>query len=180
MRVFRKSFAALAAVVTIGASVAMASNEQGLDEASVNKEVRKQILALPYYGVFDSIAYSLVDTTVTLSGQVVRPSTRSDAERRVARIKGVQRVINNIEVLPLSFFDDQIRVRTYRAVFSTAGLSRYSMGANPAVRIIVDKGHVTLEGVVSNKMDKQLAFMAANGVPGVFSVTNNLSVERGN
>ena len=114
---------------------------------------------------------------MTLYGQVVRASTRSDAERRVKSIPGVTRVVNNIEVLPLSSFDNSIRARTYRAVFGTGSLYRYSMGANPSIHIIVNRGHVTLEGVVSNKMDSQLAYMAARGVPGVFSVTNKLHVE---
>ncbi|HLG17067.1 MAG TPA: BON domain-containing protein [Blastocatellia bacterium] len=180
MRRFQKTLIALVAMLALAVSVASAGSEQGLGDASINREIRKQILTLPYYGVFDNIAYSLEGTTVRLSGQVVRPITRHDAGRRVARVKGVDRVVNDIEVLPLSNFDDSIRVRTYRAVFGTAGLSRYSIGANPAMRIIVNKGRVTLEGVVLNKTDKQLAFMAANGVSGVFAVTNNLRVEREN
>jgi hyperosmotically inducible protein len=111
-----------------------------------------------------------------LFGQVRNPSTRHDAERRIARIEGVDRVVNNIEVLPVSGFDDSIRVRTYRAVFRSGSLYRYSLGANPSIHIVVKNGRVTLEGVVSSKMDSQLAYMAANGVPGVFSVTNNLRI----
>jgi hyperosmotically inducible protein len=110
---------------------------------------------------------------------VTRPTTRKDAERRVAKIEGIDRVINKIEVLPVSSFDDSIRVRTYRAVFRSGGLYRYAMGANPSIHIVVNRGHVTLEGVVSSQMDSRLAYIAANGVPGVFSVTNNLRVERG-
>ena len=116
--------------------------------------------------------------TVTLHGQAVRTSTRKDAERRVAKIEGVERVINDIEVLPLSGFDDSIRVRTYRAIFRTAGLYRYALGANPSIHIIVNRGHVTLEGVVANKVDSRLAYLAANQVSGTFSVTNNLRVEQ--
>jgi hyperosmotically inducible protein len=112
-------------------------------------------LKLPYYGVFDNIAFEVKDDTVILYGQVVRPTTRSDAARRVAKIEGVDRVVNKIEVLPLSRFDDEIRARTYRAVFSKGGLYRYAAGTNPSLHIIV-----------------------RNGVPGVFSVTNNLRVER--
>jgi osmotically-inducible protein OsmY len=110
----------------------------------------------------------------------VRPTTRKDAERNVARIPGVARVVNNIEVLPLSGFDDTIRVQTYRTVFRTGGLYRYAMGSNPSIHIVVNRGHVSLEGVVSNRMDSQLAYMAARNVPGVFSVTNNLQVEGAN
>jgi hyperosmotically inducible protein len=87
-------------------------------------------------------------------------------------------VINNIQVLPVSSFDDSIRARAYRAVFRSGSLYRYAMGANPSIHIIVNRGHITLEGVVSNKMDSQLAYMAARGVPGAFSVTNNLRIER--
>jgi hyperosmotically inducible periplasmic protein len=115
---------------------------------------------------------------VTLYGQVVRPSTRKDAERRVAKIEGVERVINRIEVLPLSPFDDRIRVRALRTIARLGGLSRYFQGVNPAIHIIVNRGHVTLEGVVSNRTDSQLAYIAVRQVPEVFSVTNNLLIER--
>ena len=115
---------------------------------------------------------------MTLYGQVVRPSTRSDAEHRVAKISGVERVINNIEVLPLSSFDDDVRIATYRTIFRMGGLYRYALGANPSIHIVVKGGHVTLEGVVANEGDARLANIAANSVPGVFSVTNNLRVER--
>ena len=102
---------------------------------------------------------------------------KSDAGNAVKRLEGVQSVSNNIEVLPLSRFDNQIRRATYRAVFGSAGLYRYAMGANPSIHIIVENGHVTLVGVVGNQMDKNLAGIRANSVPGVFSVTNNLMVE---
>jgi len=145
---------------------------------SLGDRVRKELVTLPYYGVFDNLAYKIDGDTVTLYGQVVRPSTKKDAERRVAKIEGVDRVVNDIQVLPPSSFDDSIRRRTYRAVFSRGGLYRYALGANPSIHIVVNRGHVTLEGVVSSKGDSQLAYMAANGVPGVFSVTNHLRVER--
>jgi hyperosmotically inducible protein len=167
-----------AATVTIAAPAA--SNNSGLDEQQVSQKVRHELVTLPYYGVFDNLAYKVEGGTVTLYGQVVRPSTRKDAERRVAKIAGVQQVVNNIEVLPPSPSDDSIRVRTYRTVFRSGGLYRYAMGANPSIHIVVNRGHVTLEGVVGNKMDKQLAFFAANSVPGVFSVTNNLRTDSDN
>jgi hyperosmotically inducible protein len=138
--------------------------------------VRKELVTLPYYGVFDNLEYKVEGDTVTLYGQVRNPTTRRDAERRVSRIEGVERVINKIEVLPVSGFDDSIRTRAYRAVFRSGGLYRYAMGANPSLHIVVKNGHVALEGVVANQMDSQLAYMAARGVPGVFSVTNNLRV----
>jgi hyperosmotically inducible protein len=163
---------ALAALV---GSVVVASAAPTYPQGTMNK-VRKELVTLPYYGVFDNLEYKVEGDTVTLYGQVRKPTTRRDAERRVARIEGVERVINNIEVLPLSSFDDSIRTRTYRAIFRSGSLYRYAMGANPSIHIVVKNGHVTLEGIVSSQMDSQLAYMAARGVPGVFSVTNNLRV----
>lgn len=164
----------LAAATSIAIAAPTTSSSRSASDAQAQNKVRKELVTLPYYGVFDNLAYQVDGNTVTLFGQVVRPITRKDAERRVARIEGVDRVINNIEVLPVSGFDDSIRARTYRAVFRSGSLYRYAMGANPSIHIVVKGGHVTLEGVVSNQMDSQLAYMAANGVPGVFSVTNNL------
>jgi hyperosmotically inducible periplasmic protein len=169
--------AALAAASAF-AGVPTAGAASGGQSTSTYKEIRKKLVTLPYYGVFDNLAFKVNGNTVTLYGQVVRPSTRQDAARRVAKIEGIDRVINNIEVLPLSSFDDSIRARTYRAVFNAGGLYRYAQGANPSVHIVVNRGRVTLEGVVATKMDSQLAYMAANGVSGVFSVKNNLRVER--
>jgi hyperosmotically inducible protein len=164
-------------VLAISASAAIAGPTESRSQQQIMKQVRHELLTLPYYGVFDNLAYKVEGNTVTLYGQVVQPSTRGDAARRVARIEGVSQVVNNIEVLPLSSFDDNLRYRTYRTVFRTGGLYRYAMGANPSVHIVVNHGHVTLEGVVANKMDSQLAYIAARGVSGAFSVTNNLRVE---
>lgn len=170
---------ALAVAFFIAASTAMAaSNTQDDVNYQTTRQIRKELLKLPYYGVFDNIAFEVKDDTVILYGQVVRSSTRSDAARRVAKIEGIDKVVNKIEVLPLSRFDDGIRARTYRAVFSKGGLYRYAAGTNPSVHIIVRNGHVTLEGVVATRGDSNLANLAANGVSGVFSVTNNLRVER--
>jgi hyperosmotically inducible protein len=166
----------LAAATSIAVAAPTTPSSRVASDAQTENKVRKELVTLPYYGVFDNLAYQVDGNTVTLSGQVVRPVTRKDAERRVARIEGVDHVINNIEVLPPSGFDDSIRARTYRAVFRSGSLYRYAMGVNPSIHIVVKGGHVTLEGVVSSKMDSQLAYMAANGVPGVFSVTNNLRV----
>lgn len=183
MKTIKHNILALAATVALATSAAIAAPATSPDQARkvqpMAERVRKELVTLPYYGVFDNLAYQVEGDTVTLYGQVVRPSTRSDAEHRVAKIEGVDQVINRIEVLPLSSFDDDIRVRTYRALFGSSGLYRYAMGANPSLHIIVKNGNVTLEGVVSNQMDKQLAYMAASRVPYVFSVTNNLQVERG-
>ncbi|SRR6266851_2231230 len=171
----------LGILIMFGITASMSASASNGQEGSVRnygftESIRKQLARLPYYGVFDNLAFELNGDTVVLYGQVVRPATRKEAERRVAKMEGVQRVINRIEVLPPSSLDDSIRRRVYNAVFRTGGLYRYAMGANPSIHIVVNRGRVSLEGVVSSKMDSQLAYTAANGVPGVFSVTNNLRV----
>jgi len=182
MKAIKNRIIGVIAIVAITALAAIAapaaSNEAGGSDQQVEKKVRHELVTLPYYGVFDNLAYKVDGNTVTLYGQVVQPVTRSDAEHRVAKISGVERVVNNIEVLPLSSFDDQIRVRAYRTIFRTGGLYRYAMGANPSIHIVVKGGHMTLEGVVANEGDANLANIAARSVPGVFSVTNNLRSER--
>lgn len=162
-------------LLAIAPTVAMA--QEGAANPQLSKRVRHELVTLPYYGVFDNLAYSINGGNVTLYGQVVRPSTRSDAERRVKRLSGVTRVVNNIEVLPLSRFDDNIRLATYRSIARMGGLYRYLQGANPSLHIVVERGHVSLEGVVANSGDRTLAYHAANRVSGVFSVKNNLRVE---
>jgi hyperosmotically inducible protein len=143
----------------------------------ITREVRHELVMLPYYGVFDNLAYRVDGSTVTLLGQVTRPTLKSDAENVVKGIEGVEHVNNQIQVLPLSSMDDRIRIATYRAIYSQPGLDRYAMQAVPPIHIIVDNGKVTLEGVVNNQGDKDRAALQANGVAGVFSVTNNLRVE---
>ncbi len=171
-------FIPLLAIVTLAtANVSASAQTVRAGEREVNERIFKQLLTLPYYDVFDHLAFSREGATVTLLGSVVRPTTRSAAEARVRKISGVERVVNRIEVLPLSPFDDDIRVRTYRAVFGTGGLYRYALGANPSVRIVVNRGRVTLEGNVGNRGDSRLAYIAARTVPGVFEVTNNLRVD---
>jgi len=153
-------------------------NAQGFSQRNLEQKVFKGIIGLPYYGVFDNIKFQVNGDTVYLTGKVVRPTTKSSAENVVEDIKGVNNVVNNIEVLPLSGFDDSIRLQTLRTLQSRGGsLYRYFLGANPSVKIIVDNGHVTLEGFVANRSDKNLANVLANGVSGVFSVTNNLVAE---
>lgn len=141
------------------------------------REVRHELVMLPYYGVFDNLAYRVDGETVILYGQVTRPTLKSDAERVVKGIEGVTRVDNQIQVLPLSSMDDGIRAATYRTIFGRPGLDRYAMQAVPPIHIIVDNGKVTLEGMVGTDMDKNQAGIYANSVSGVFSVTNNLRVE---
>jgi hyperosmotically inducible periplasmic protein len=140
------------------------------------KEVRHQLVMLPWYSVFDNLAYKVEGDKVTLYGQVTRPTLKSDAEAAVKSIEGVASIVNNIEVLPLSTMDDQLRRAVYRAIYGDPGLSRYSIQAVPSVHIIVKNGNVTLEGVVDNETDKNLANIRASAVPNVFSVTNNLFV----
>lgn len=148
------------------------------DENRIMKEVRHQLVTLPYYGVFDDLAFRVDGSTVTLLGAVTQPVLKSDAEHAVKRVEGVTQVVNNIEVLPLSPMDDQIRRAEYRAIYGDPALSdRYGYRAVPSIHIIVKNGRVTLEGVVANQMDKNLINIKANGVPGVFGVTNNLQVE---
>ena len=144
----------------------------------ITKEVRHELVMLPYYGVFDNLAYRVDGTKVTLFGQVTKPTLKSDAERTVKRIEGVTAVDNEIEVLPLSSMDDQTRMATYRALYSKPPLQRYQMGAVPSIHIIVKNGNVTLLGEVSNEADKDIAGIAVNGVPGVFKVNNDLVVQK--
>ena len=143
------------------------------------KQVRHQLLMLPWYSVFDNLAFQIDRDRVTLYGQVVRPVLKDDAETAVKHIEGVAAVVNKIEVLPLSPMDGQIRRAEFRAIYGAPGLQRYGLGAVPAIHIIVKSGHVTLEGVVDNEMDRNLANLRANGVPDVFSVKNNLVVVGG-
>lgn len=166
---------ALIALAMVGLMVPgwAAKNDKG---DRISKEVRHELVTLPFYSVFDDLAYKVDGSTVTLFGAVTRPTLKSDAERSVRSIEGVENVVNNIEVLPVSPNDDQIRRAVYRAIYSQPGLDLYSLRAVPTIHIIVKNGHVTLTGAVGNQMDKQRAEMAAKGVPGVFSVTDNLQV----
>ena len=144
--------------------------------AKLIKEVRHQLLLLPYYSVFDNLAFKVEGDKVTLSGQVVRPTLKSDAEAAVKSIEDVASVINNIEVLPLSPMDDQLRRAVYRAIYGDTVLFRYSESAVPSIHIIVKNGNVTLVGVVDNESDRNLANLRANQTPNVFSVKNDLAV----
>jgi hyperosmotically inducible protein len=151
----------------------------GADQTDrVTKEVRHELIMLPYYSVFDNLEYRVDGSKVTLFGHVVRPTLKSDAENVVKKIEGVTSVDNQIEVLPLSPNDDRIRIAVYRAIFGRPELQRYGMGAVPSIHIIVKNGNVTLVGVVDREMDKNVAGIAANGVPGVFKVTNELQLSK--
>jgi hyperosmotically inducible periplasmic protein len=163
---------------TLGASGASAGTTTNPKALTLSDQVHHELVMLPWYGAFDNLQYQVNGTEVTLSGQVIseHATTKDDAGKFVNSIPGVTKVVNNIEVLPPSPFDNQIRRAEYRAVFSHADLGRYTMGAIPQVHIIVKNGHVSLQGVVMNQMDKNVAGIVANSVPGVFSVENNLRI----
>ena len=151
-------------------------SHKGVDR--IIKEVHHELVMLPFYGVFDNLLYNVSpDGTVTLLGEASRPTLKSDAERVVSNIEGVEWVDNQIKVLPLSPNDDRIRRATYRKIYGNSALSQYQLRAVPPIHIIVENGHVILEGVVARQMEKQVAGMQANSVSGVFSVENNLRVE---
>ena len=164
--------------LTMGVSGALANTAVNPDASAIPNQVQHQLAMLPWYGVFDHLSFQVNGTEVTLSGQVIseHATTKDDASKFVKSISGVTKVVNNIEVLPPSPFDNQIRRAEYRTVFSQSDLGRYTMGAIPQVHIIVKNGHVSLEGVVMNEMDKNMAGIFANSVPGVFSVENNLRI----
>jgi hyperosmotically inducible protein len=144
----------------------------------ITKEVRHELLMLPYFGVFDYIAFKVDGGTVTLLGQVVRPVLKSDAENAVKHIEGVEKVDNQIEILPPSSMDDQLRIALFRAIYQYPALQKYELGVQKPIRIIVKNGRVTLEGVVDSDADKNLVNLRANSVPGIFGVTNNLQVSK--
>jgi hyperosmotically inducible protein len=173
-------------LLTVAVLLALASSgawsqERGASEKAVQritKEVRHEILMLPYFDVFDNISYKVDGYNVTLMGQVTRPTLKTDAERAVKDIEGVEKVDNRIEVLPPSPMDDRLRLRLYRAIYDYAPLQRYGLGVIKPIRILVKGGRVTLEGVVDSEADKNVAGLRANGVSGTFSVTNNLTVAK--
>jgi hyperosmotically inducible protein len=142
----------------------------------INKEVRHELVMLPYLDVFDNLAYRVDGNVVTLTGQVTRPTLKGDAERVVMRIAGVDKVDNQIEVLPLSGHDDHLRRSLFKAIYGFPSMNRYALPVIKPIRIIVKNGNVTLEGVVDNQGDKDVAYIRARGVHGAFSVTNNLRI----
>jgi len=169
-------FLSLLFLVTL-ASVAQNAPDQSKSQDRIAREVRHELLMLPYFGVFDNLAFKVDGGTVILTGQVVRPSLKSDAENSVKHVEGVEKVDNQIEVLPPSSMDDGIRLQLFRAIYGYPALEKYSLGVQKPIRIIVKSGRVTLEGVVDSDADKNLVGIRANGVPNIFSVTNNLRVE---
>jgi BON domain len=172
---FRRMFPVLLLVAALGQPLVARSQVN----ARLVREVRHELRMLPYYGVFDWLEFDVQpDNTIVLRGQVVRSSTKSDAEGRVKDVEGVSRVDNQIEVLPLSPSDDRLRLALYRAIYNfNSPLFRYATQSVPPIHLIVDRGHATLKGVVANKGDAQLAYIRARGVPGLFSVKNELIIE---
>jgi hyperosmotically inducible periplasmic protein len=166
----------LVLALTSAALARQAAAPSAAATARITKEVRHELLMLPYFSVFDNLSYKVDGYNVTLIGQVTRPTLKSDAENVVKRIEGVEHVDNQIEVLPLSPNDDRIRRALYRAIYGYPALQKYALGVQQPIRIIVKNGNATLEGVVDNETDKNIANIRARGVSGVFSVTNNLQV----
>jgi len=155
-----------------------AKNVTDKDAKTVEQQVTSQIRKLFYYGVFDIISFEIDGNTVVLSGKVRNAVNRKSAERRIKKIEGVEKVVNNIEILPASSYDNAIRFRAVMTFLRTGNIYRYLQGPNPSMRIIVENGHITLEGYVRSKGDSKLANILANSVTGTFSVTNNLIVSK--
>jgi hyperosmotically inducible protein len=175
----KKIFAAAILALMMMAAPSLANPaDKASDYDKTIKKIRKELVTLPFYSVFDNLSFKFEDGTVTLYGQVARPSLKGDAKRVVQKVAGVEEVVNKIEVLPLSNFDDRIRLATFRAIYRQPGLDRLALQVVPPIHIIVKNGNVTLEGVVPTKGDATRAFVAANGVFGVFSVTNNLRIDK--
>ncbi|HEY2018318.1 MAG TPA: BON domain-containing protein [Bryobacteraceae bacterium] len=168
----------LAAILTVGLTGAAMAQDVSRSQERLEREVRHELVMLPYYGVFDNLQFKVDSRKVTLMGEVTRPTLKSDAEGVVKRIEGVDEVDNQIEVLPLSPNDDRIRLAVYRAIYRQNSLNRYALQAVPPIHIVVKNGKVVLEGVVATETDKNLAGLRAKGVSGVFTVINNLRVEK--
>ncbi|HEY6270907.1 MAG TPA: BON domain-containing protein [Terriglobales bacterium] len=175
--VFNWSMAAGMALMLVAVASAAAPPDTQRDSERIKNEVRHELVMIPQLTIFDNLSYRVDDGTVTLTGQVRNAFLKDQAAAVVKKIEGVETVNNQIEVLPTSFNDDAIRRREARAIFGYEPLFRYSLGVVPPIHIIVKNGHVTLDGVVNNQMDKNMAGIRANGVAGVFSVENDLQVE---
>jgi hyperosmotically inducible protein len=174
----RKLGSFLAAAALLAVSSAYASSPNVAKPASLEEKVRHELNMLPYYGVFDNLSFRVDGDKVTLIGQVAQPVLKIDAASAVKHIEGVQQVDDQIEVLPLSPFDNQIRWQAYRAIYGFGALNRYALGVHPSIHIVVKNGHITLAGVVANSMDREIAYVRANGVRGAFSVTNELRIDK--
>ncbi len=178
MKSIRNFILLTAAIAAMSIVSVNAQNFAGTQQSgkTIDQQVRSKILKLPYYEVFDNIGYSVNGSTVTLTGKVRNAVNRNDAEASVKRIAGVTTVVNQIEILPLSGFDESIRRDLYRTISNAGSLSRYLWTVNPDVRLIVDHGNVTLEGTVASIGDSNMMNIVANTVYGVFAVHNNLVI----
>lgn len=168
--------------IVIGVSVLCAQAQKPAPpqgEERIARQVREEIVMLPFLDVFDNIYFSISNGTVTLMGQVTNPTLKSSAENVTKRVEGVEKVVNQIEVLPVSNMDDGLRRKVFRAIYGYPSLEKYALPVIKPIRIIVKNGNVTLEGVVDSEGDKNLVNIRANSVPGIFSVTNNLRVVPG-
>jgi hyperosmotically inducible protein len=182
MNIIKRSLALTAAIFVLAIVNINAQTYSGTGHQTgktIEQQIDHKLLMLTRYGVFDNITYQVNGDTVTLGGKVVSLGTKSEAANSIKRIDGVREVVNNIAELPPSPFDDQIRRNIVRTFANTGGLYRYIQGRDPSVRIIVENGHVTLEGAVSSKGDYNSMNIMANTVANVFSVKNNLVVEHG-
>lgn len=177
MRNIRSLFLTAAAFVLVFTISSLAQVKDPTDQVTLEKKIEKQLRKLPYYGVYDFISFEVDGSTVTLNGKVANAINRNHAESYVLDLDGVSEVVNNIDVLPPSSFDDTIRRRTVRSFLNSGSIYRYLQGPNPSMRIIVENGRITLEGVVRTSGDYDLANILANSVPGVFKVTNHLKIE---
>lgn len=173
-----KWIVALSMIFIATLSLAAQDRVSAKAEERILREVHHELVMLPYLTVFDNLTYEVHGYDVTLMGQVTNPVLKSGAENVVKRIEGVEKVDNRIEVLPLSPLDDGLRIKLYRAIYGFSSLQRYAMGVQQSIRILVKNGNVTLEGVVDSEMDKNVAGVQAHTVPGTFSVTNNLRVNK--
>ncbi len=186
MKTLWKRFPTVLAAAIVAAPMIVQASKQTPSSApspqtaeQIEKHVRHELVMLPWFSVFDNLSFNVNGDTVTLMGEVTQPTLRSSAENVVKQVEGVTKVKNEIEVLPLSPFDDSIRWRTARAIYGYPALQRYGLGTQPSIRIIVKNGNVSLEGVVNSEADRNLAGIRANGVFGTFKVTNNLKVVHG-
>jgi hyperosmotically inducible protein len=170
-----KNVLAMSLVLAVPAFVFGASRAP--EQRSLESKVQHEIARLPYYSVFDELSFRVDGDKVTLFGEVTQPVVKRDAESAIKHIAGVGSLESHVEVLPLSGFDDGIRLRTYRAIYGYGPLNQYALGSHPSIHIIVKNGNVTLSGAVNSEMDRETAYLRANSVPGSFSVTNELQVQ---
>ena len=169
---FAKFIAALTVVLALSAPAWAADRK----ELQVVRDVQKQVLTYPQFSIFDAIHMQVDNGTVLLTGKVTMPYKKNDIEKRVAKIDGVHQVVNNITVLPVSQFDDELRFRIARAIYGNSNFWNYGSMANPPIHVIVENGHVTLDGVVISNTDRMLARSIASSF-GAFSVTNDLKTD---